>query len=300
MNTGKYRLIGRSGLVGMTLLVCFAGCKKDEQSVLQIARADYQPQQVEKTYIGMGLDDMVAYWDDTDHVKINGSSYSLTDINVGEAKAENVSPSSGKYFAVYPAYPSTNSINASGSGSVLIPNSQTYIEKTVSGTTRQVINAPMAAYLPSTSGILYFRNVAGLLRIAVMNGNVTQAGAAGQNFTVNSITITSLRNAKLCGTQAFSYSGNSESSNISIGNLTGGGQTVTLTNCDRAGSIASGSMKVFNIVVAPYSSDTLSITINGELGSTGAKDYTIKQNTARSISAGDVAVQFFATNFDKQ
>lgn len=292
MNTGKYRLIGRSGLVGMTLLVCLAGCKKDEQSVLQIARADYQPQQVEKTYIGQGLDDMVAYWQTTDQVNINGTTCNISDVNITQAKAVGATPQNGGYAAVYPSGSFTGSGGSATGGSVTIPASQTY--SVVDG--RQVINAPMAAKLPATSGVLYFRNVASLLRIAVMNGNENS-----KTFTVNSITVTASDGVKLSGTQPFTFNGDTRTNELTgITTLASGGD-VTLTGCSAAGAIAAGGMKVFNIVVAPYSTDCmLTITVNGTLQDGSAKNYEITQNTARNLSHGEVAVQFFATNFDKQ
>ena len=291
MNTGKYRLIGRSGLVGMTLLVCFAGCKKDEQSVLQIARADYQPQQVEKTYIGQGLDDMVAYWQTTDQVNINGTACNISDVNITQAKAIGATPQNGGYAAVYPSGSFTGSGGSATGGSVTIPASQTY--SVVDG--RQVINAPMAAKLPATSGVLFFRNVVSLLRIAVMNGNENS-----KSFTVNSIAVSADNSVKLSGTQAFTFPTNTESSDITTGSLTSGGD-VTLTGCDAAGAISAGDMKIFNIVVAPYSTACkLTVTVNGTLQGSSAQNYTITQNTARTLSHGEVGVQFFATNFDKQ
>ena len=291
MNTRKYRLIGWSGLIGMTLLVCLAGCKKDEQSVLHIARADYQPQQVEKTYIGLGLDDMVAYWDDTDHVKINGSKYPLSNVSVTQAEASDVPSVNGGYAAVYPSGSFTGSGGSATGGSVDIPDLQTYRVKNG----KQIINAPMAAKLPSTSGVLYFRNVASLLRIAVMNGN-----ESSHSFTVNSISVTADNSVNLSGTQAFTFPTNTEGSDLTIGSLTSGGN-VSLTGCDAAGAITAGDMKVFNIVVAPYSTACkLTITVNGTLQGGSADNYTITQNTARTLSHGEVAVQFFATNFDKQ
>ncbi len=291
MNTGKYRLIGRSGLVGMTLLVCLAGCKKDEESVLQIARADYQPQQVEKTYIGQGLDDMVAYWQTTDQVNINGTACNISDVNITQAKAIGATPQNGGYAAVYPSGSFTGSGGSATGGSVTIPASQTY--SVVDG--RQVINAPMAAKLPATSGVLFFRNVASLLRIAVMTGNENS-----KSFTVNSIAVSADNSVKLSGTQAFTFPKNTEGSDITIGSLTNVGN-VTLTGCDAAGAISAGDMKIFNIVVAPYDTDCkLTITVNGTLQGGSADNYTITQNTARTLSHGEVGVQFFATNFDKQ
>ena len=285
----KYRLFGVTGLAGL-LLLTLAGCHKDDtQTTLRVKRAGYQPQQVEKTYIGTGLQDMVVGWSSGDQVKINGTQCSLSNINVDYAEI-NVGSASSSYYAVYPA---SNTVTASASGgSVTIPSSQTY---TLSNG-NQVIDAPMAAKMTSSDGYIYFRNVASLLRIALMNGN-----EHGQSFTVNSITVTTDNsNVNLSGTQPFTFSGDTRTNDFTgITTLASGGD-VTLTGCSAAGAINAGDMKVFNIVVAPYSTPCkLSITVNGTLQGGSPKNYTITQNTARTLSNGQVGVQFFATNFEK-
>ena len=286
----KYRLFGEAGLAGL-LLLTLAGCHKDDmQTTLRVKRAGYQPQQVEKTYIGTGLQDMVVGWSSGDQVKINGTQCSLSNINVDYAEI-NVGSASSPYYAVYP-YSSSNTASASG-GSVTIPSSQTY---TLSGG-NQVIDAPMAAYMSASNGYIFFRNVASLLRVAVMNGN------ENSTFTVNSISVydedSSSNAVILCGSMQYSFNGETQTNDITTGNVTGYSKVV-LDNCSTAGAISVGDMKVFNIVVPPYSTlKKLTFVVNGSLGSAAAKDYTITQNTARTLSHGEVAVQFFATNFDR-
>ena len=144
--------------------------------------------------------------------------------------------------------------------------------------------------------MLRMRNIASLLRVAVMNGN------ENKSFTVSSITVSASNSVNLSGTQEFTFPGSKDTraNDIGTGSLSSG-SNVTLTGCSAAGAIVAGGMKVFNIVVAPYSDTSrLSITVNGTLQGGSAKDYTITQNTACTLSHGEVAVQFFATNFDKQ
>ena len=290
----KYRLFGVTGLAGL-LLLTLAGCHKDDtQTTLRVKRAGYQPQQVEKTYIGTGLLDTVVSWYSTDQVNLYGigTPCSLSNINEGYAEI-NVGSASSPYYAVYPA---TNTVTTSG-GTVSISPSQDYIVD-VSGT--QTINAPMAAKMTSSDGYLYFRNVASLLRIAVMNGNEN-----GKYFDLNSISVTADNGAILTGDQQFTFLG-SDTKDYGLNNttLSNGGNTVTLNvNCAAHNNsdvrINAGNMEVFNMVVLPYSSSKLSITVTGTLQDSTQKTYTIVQNTARSLSAGEVAVQFFATSFDK-
>lgn len=235
---------------------------------------------------------MVVGWSSGDQVKINGTQCSLSNINVDYAEI-NVGSASSPYYAVYP-YSSSNTASASG-GSVTIPSSQTYSEVTSGSTKYQKIDAPMAGIMPSGGGVLRMRNIASLLRIAVMNGNENS-----KTFTVNSITVTASDGVKLSGTQPFTFNGDTRTNELTgITTLASGGD-VTLTGCDAAGAIAAGDMKVFNIVVAPYDTDCkLTITVNGTLQGGSADNYTITQNTARTLSHGEVAVQFFATNFDR-
>ena len=292
----RYRLFGLAGLLGL-LLLCITGCNKDEtQTKLRITRTEYVPEQQQKSYIGLGLQDMIVTWQTTDHVNVNNNDCILTNIQNGDADA-NASTSSNGYAAVYPYTGSmlTGTGSSSTGGSVTISSSQTYSEVTAGST--QKIDAPMAGIMPSGGGVLRMRNIASLLRIAVMNGNENS-----KTFTVNSITVSASDGVKLSGTQEFTFpnSKDTRANDIGTGSLSSG-SNVTLTGCSAAGAIVAGGMKVFNIVVAPYSDTSrLSITVNGTLQGGSAKDYTITQNTARTLSHGEVAVQFFATNFDKQ
>lgn len=291
----RYRLFGFAGLLGL-LLLCITGCNKDEtQTMLRITRTEYVPEQQQKSYIGLGLQDMIVTWQTTDHVNVNNNDCSLTNIQNGDADA-NASTSSNGYAAVYPYTGSmlTGTGSSSTGGSVTISSSQTYSEVTAGST--QKIDAPMAGIVPAGGGVLRMRNIASLLRIAVMNGNENS-----KTFTVNSITVSASDGVKLSGTQEFTFpnSKDTRADDIRTGSLSSG-SNVTLTGCSAAGAIAAGGMKVFNIVVAPYSTDCmLTITVNGTLQGGSAKDYTITQNTARTLSHGEVAVQFFATNFEK-
>ena len=291
----RYRLFGLAGLLGL-LLLCITGCNKDDtQTMLRITRTEYVPEQQQKSYIGLGLQDMIVTWQTTDHVNVNNDDCILTNIQNGDADA-NASTSSNGYAAVYPYTGSmlTGTGSSSTGGSVTISSSQTYSEVTAGST--QKIDAPMAGIVPAGGGVLRMRNIASLLRVAVMNGN------ENKSFTVSSITVSASNSVNLSGTQEFTFPGSKDTRANDIG--TGGlssGSNVTLTGCSAAGAIVAGGMKVFNIVVAPYSDTSrLSITVNGTLQGGSAKDYTITQSTARTLSHGEVAVQFFATNFDKQ
>ena len=291
----RYRLFGLAGLLGL-LLLCITGCNKDDtQTMLRITRTEYVPEQQQKSYIGLGLQDMIVTWQTTDHVNVNNNDCILTNIQNGDADA-NASTSSNGYAAVYPYTGSmlTGTGSSSTGGSVTISSSQTYSEVTAGST--QKIDAPMAGIVPAGGGVLRMRNIASLLRVAVMNGN------ENKSFTVSSITVSASNSVNLSGTQEFTFPGSKDTraNDIGTGSLSSG-SNVTLTGCSAAGAIVAGGMKVFNIVVAPYSDTSrLSITVNGTLQGGSAKDYTITQNTARTLSHGEVAVQFFATNFDKQ
>lgn len=291
----RYRLFGFAGLLGL-LLLCITGCNKDKtQTMLRITRTEYVPEQQQKSYIGLGLQDMIVTWQTTDHVNVNNNDCILTNIQNGDADA-NASTSSNGYAAVYPYTGSmlTGTGSSSTGGSVTISSRQTYSEVTAGST--QKIDAPMAGIVPAGGGVLRMRNIASLLRVAVMNGN------ENKSFTVSSITVSASNSVNLSGTQEFTFPGSKDTraNDIGTGSLSSG-SNVTLTGCSAAGAIVAGGMKVFNIVVAPYSDTSrLSITVNGTLQGGSAKDYTITQNTARTLSHGEVAVQFFATNFDKQ
>ena len=290
----RYRLFGFAGLLGL-LLLCITGCNKDKtQTMLRITRTEYVPEQQQKSYIGLGLQDMIVTWQTTDHVNVNNNDCILTNIQNGDADA-NASTSSNGYAAVYPYTGSmlTGTGSSSTGGSVTISSRQTYSEVTAGST--QKIDAPMAGIVPAGGGVLRMRNIASLLRVAVMNGN------ENKSFTVSSITVSASNSVNLSGTQEFTFPGSKDTraNDIGTGSLSSG-SNVTLTGCSAAGAIVAGGMKVFNIVVAPYSDTSrLSITVNGTLQGGSAKDYTITQNTARTLSHGEVAVQFFATNFDR-
>lgn len=294
MRNVNYRFWGLS--VIMTL-VCLAGCKKEEQLVLSVTRAGFQPQQVEKTYIGRGLQDTVVNWTNTENVYIDGTGITASScpLTIQGDKVQ-VTPS-GTASAYYALYPASNTTVSTSGGSVNIPSSQYYTED---GNGNQIINAPMAAYLTAANGTLFFRNVASLLRIAVMNGNEN-----GKTFTVKRISVSASNNVNLSGSLPFTFSGNTQNADINTPDPASA-SGVTLTGCDtnatlgNSNTIAPGAMKVFNIVVAPYSTDCeLTIKVTGTLQGGSVDTYTIVQNTARNLLHGEVAVQFFATNFEK-
>ena len=278
-------------IILLLLVLCFTSCKK-EQKLLRIAHADFQPQQIEKTYIGRNLLDSIVYWKQGNTVKINNNNPAKQ--IVGNGTDVWIDYYANSYSAVYPSGATLSGTNPNFTGgSCAISQWQTYTENERTGF--QDITPPMAAKLSAPSGVLYFRNFASLLRIAVMNGSLDY------DFRFDSIQIDSKRN-NIRGTQSFTFNGDTKDNDISMGALSNGGKRITLKGCKTGGDIPPGEMKCYNIIIAPFTTpDSLTITIlkGRHVGSgVASKNHVLVQNKAITLPHGCVAVQFFATDFN--
>lgn len=277
-------------IILLFFVLCFAGCKKEEQ-LLRIAHADFQPQQIEKTYIGRNLLDSIVYWKEGNTVKINNNNPAKQ--IVGNGTDVWIDYYANSYSAVYPSGATLQGTNPNFTGGYYnIPITQIYTENEQTGF--QDITPPMAAKLSAPTGVLYFRNFASLLRIAVMNGSLDY------DFRFDSIQIDGKRNIR--GNQYFTFNGDTKDNDISLGNLSSGGKRIILKGCKTGGDIPPGEMKCYNIIIAPITTpDSLTITIlkGRHVGSgVASKNFVLAQNKAITLPHGCVAVQFFATDFN--
>lgn len=255
---------------------CLAGCEKDKTTqTLQIVTPGFENESNQKVY----LENTKPTWNaDVDQVRINTTQVCTVTYN-GTRYEVNPNPANA-YYAIFPTS-NGNTAGANG-GTVVIPATQTYSEYS-SG--KQKIIAPMAACLNSSNGNLVFHNVCSLLKVIVQNYNTTN------NITVNSITVQGeSSNTYLSGTLTYTFSG----SNVSASPLTSGGNNVRL-NVNKV--INKGAEKEFYIIVPPYNSDKLDITVNASVGG-NTKDYIQRQNVATSLVRNRIYVQPFASAFN--
>lgn len=265
-------------------------CQKEENAGLDIRVMEFTAAGQQKAYMDTTRNANLLQWTNNESIIISGKTKNIH-VSANRTWLQDLDDiTASNYYAVYPTTGST--LTNSTGGSALIPASQAY----TLNNGKQVINAPLAACLPGKEGTLCFTNVGALLRVVVQNCNT-------QTLTVNSITVTAAT-ANLHGTQAFSFVSNSTSNGaLTLGALTAGSDphTVTLTGCSAAGTLAArGGVRAFNILLAPYATaDKLTLTVNATVNGGTAKDYVLVQNTARNLARGEVAIQFFSSDFGK-
>lgn len=258
-------------------LCCLAGCEKDKTTqTLQIITPGFENESNQKVY----LENTKPIWNaDVDQVRINTTQVCTVTYN-GTRYEVNPNPANA-YYAIFPTSDG-NTAGANG-GTVVIRATQTYSEYS-SG--KQNIIAPMAACLNSSNGNLVFHNVCSLLKVIVQNYNTNYP------ITVNYIKAEGqTTSTKLSGTLAYTFSGNGVSSSP----LSAGGTSVTLTGINK--QIAKGGSKEFYLIIAPYSSARLDITVNATVNGHTA-DFVQKQNENKAVSKNQIFTQPFASAFN--
>ena len=219
---------------------CLLGaCKKEDQKekvVLGTAIEEVNSNQ--KAYID---NDRYVCFAANDVVKVNNEDATIS----ADGRTGNLSVTrTSSYNAVYPksilvhqnsAVPTTNV-------QVVLPSEQTYVTKTMGGTTRQVVDMPMAGYLGSETGTIEFHNLCSVLRVIIHNNKTIPLG-------VKSITVRA-SDAFLCGAGTIAdITGNTAAPQIEMSRTNTAVQNEVTLQMTAPVNVAVNSSKEFYIVI---------------------------------------------------
>ena len=219
---------------------CLLGaCKKEDQKekvVLGTAIEEVNSNQ--KAYID---NDRYVCFAANDVVKVNNEDATIS----ADGRTGNLSVTrTSSYNAVYPKsiLVNQNSAVPTTNVRVVLPSEQTYVTKTMGGTTRQVVDMPMAGYLGSETGTIQFHNLCSVLRIIIHNDKTIPLG-------VKRITVRA-SDAKLCGAGIIAdITGNTVAPQIEMSSTNTAVQNEVSLQMTTPVNIASNSKDSFYIVI---------------------------------------------------
>lgn len=151
-------------IISALLLMAASACQKDDGSRILKATLERYEANDAKAYINS---DNYACWNSGDEVSINGSPYTVTIDQEGQAVINARDISYSTLWAFYPAH----LINGT---TVSFPYVQDYHSDDQG---RQIIDNPMAAYCPSDGTELRFRNLGALIKVTLKPANTIQVRA---------------------------------------------------------------------------------------------------------------------------
>ena len=219
---------------------CLLGaCKKEDQK--------------EKVVLGTAIEEVgtnqKAYIDDNryvcfaanDVVKVNNEDATIS----ADGRTGNLSVTrTSSYNAIYPKsiLNRQNEAVPTTSVSVILPSEQIYKTKTMGGTTRQVVDMPMAGYLGSETGTIQFRNLCSVLRVIIHNKKTIPLG-------IKSITVRA-SDAFLCGAGTIAdITGNTAAPQIEMNRTNTAVQNEVTLQMTAPVNVAVNSSKEFYIVI---------------------------------------------------
>ena len=224
------------------MAVLTAGCQKDEESVTLVAEI----QKPLNGNVGLHTDESALYWLNGDEVFINTAAYPVTAASGVLARIENVA-SANTYRAIFPAGIVAESGKSSNSSlPVILPTKQTY--RIANG--RQRVEMPMAAYLTS-GNTLRFYSLCSIVRVTVSN-------PLDRELPLARIEVRT-QTAKLSGAGTATVV-RQESSHIDMSNNASNTVFLAFTN-DFPASVEAQSTSTFDIVVPPFATDDMTLTL---------------------------------------
>ena len=224
------------------MAVLTAGCQKDEESVTLVAEI----QKPLNGNVGLHTDESALYWLNGDEVFINTTAYPVTAASGVLARIENVE-SANTYRAIFPAGIVAESGKSSNSSlPVILPTKQTY--RIANG--RQRVEMPMAAHLTS-GNTLRFYSLCSIVRVTVSN-------PLDRVLPLARIEVRT-QTAKLSGAGTATVV-RQESSHIDMSNNASNTVFLAFTN-DFPASVEAQSTSTFDIVVPPFTTDDMTLTL---------------------------------------
>ena len=224
------------------MAVLTAGCQKDEESVTLVAEI----QKPLNGNVGLHTDESALYWLNGDEVFINTTAYPVTAASGVLARIENVA-SANTYRAIFPASIVAESGKSSNSSlPVILPTKQTY--RIANG--QQRVEMPMAAHLTS-GNTLRFYSLCSIVRVTVSN-------PLDRVLPLARIEVRT-QTAKLSGAGTATVV-RQESSHIDMSNNASNTVFLAFTN-DFPASVEAQSTSTFDIVVPPFATDDMTLTL---------------------------------------
>ena len=224
------------------MAVLTAGCQKDEEYVTLVAEI----QKPLNGNVGLHTDESALYWLNGDEVFINNAAYPVTAASGVLARIENVA-SANTYRAIFPAGIVAESCKSCNSSlPVILPTKQTY--RIANG--RQRVEMPMAAYLTS-GNTLRFYSLCSIVRVTVSN-------PLDRVLPLARIEVRT-QTAKLSGAGTATVV-RQESSHIDMSNNASNTVFLAFTN-DFPASVEAQSTSTFDIVVPPFATDDMTLTL---------------------------------------
>ena len=229
-------------LIVAVMAVLTAGCQKDEESVTLVAEI----QKPLNGNVGLHTDESALYWLNGDEVFINNAAYPVTAASGVLARIENVA-SANTYRAIFPAGIVAESGKSSNSSlPIILPTKQTY--RIANG--RQRVEMPMAAHLTS-GNTLRFYSLCSIVRVTVSN-------PLDRVLPLARIEVRT-QTAKLSGAGTATVV-RQESSHIDMSNNASSTVFLAFTN-DFPASVEAQSTSTFDIVVPPFATDDMTLTL---------------------------------------
>ncbi len=224
------------------MAVLTAGCQKDEEYVTLVAEIQERMSGNGKVYI----DEHTPCWQNGDEVFINNAAYPVTAASGVLARIENVA-SANTYRAIFPAGIVAESGKSSNSSlPIILPTKQTY--RIANG--RQRVEMPMAAHLTS-GNTLRFYSLCSIVRVTVSN-------PLDRVLPLARIEVRT-QTAKLSGAGTATVV-RQESSHIDMSNNASNTVFLAFTN-DFPASVEAQSTSTFDIVVPPFATDDMTLTL---------------------------------------
>lgn len=219
---------------------CLLGaCKKEDQKekvVLGTAIEEVNSNQ--KAYID---NDRYVCFAANDVVKVNNEDATIS----ADGRTGNLSVTrTSSYNAVYPKsiLANQNSAVPTTNVRVVLPSEQTYVTKSMGGSTRQIVDMPMAGYLGSETGTIQFRNLCSVLRVIIHNNKTIPLG-------IKRITVRA-SDAFLCGSGTIAdITGNTAAPQIEMNNTNTAVQNEVSLQMTAPVNVAVNASKEFYIVI---------------------------------------------------
>ena len=236
-------------LVVLACALALSACKKEENTKTVCMKVQFERAGSQKVYIG---GDGSVYWNVDDEK--DPSSKVLLWTDGGSPSEKTITnagievPESGTYAAVFP---STGSVNKKG-GHAPIPAEQTY-RKDSKGD--QIVEAPMAARQTGNKGVLYFRNLGGLIRV-----RVSVPAAETMSWNIQRIEVTSASEA-LSGDMYFSFDTSTTVKAPELFGIAGNASNSVSLTFPEAEILTANTTKDYYLAAAPFDSSEISIKV---------------------------------------
>lgn len=257
-------------LIVAAMAVLTAGCQKEKETGTVTLTAEIQEtlSANEKVY----LEELTPCWHNGDEVFINNATYSVSAASGALAQIENVK-SAIAYRAIFPASIVAESSQISNNIiEVTLPSMQTY--RIADG--RQQVNLPMGA-LMFKGHTLQFYNLCSIVRVSVHN-------QLNREIPLDRIKLKA-GNVKLSGSGTATVSRNALGG-ISMSNRAQNTVSLYFTT-DCPATVAAQSTNTFDIVVPPFTTDDVTLTLftlDGYTCEVVKEGLSLAQNSIASVT----------------